>query len=122
MMRGDQQKIYHKGSNGKINAFITLLYPSNKVKFTTSKSRTSYDFINHLRKINHYIKNNKVKRLILVIDNASYKQNNRTIHTKTIRLDDCDIFTKTFAKSKSSGDKSEQKFKERCVCVPITTI
>jgi transposase len=72
MMRGDQQKIYHKGSNGKINAFITLLYPSNKVKFTTSKSRTSYDFINHLRKINHYIKNNKVKRLILVIDNASF--------------------------------------------------
>ncbi|MGC1928961.1 MAG: hypothetical protein WA667_08300, partial [Candidatus Nitrosopolaris sp.] len=35
----------HKGSTRKINAFITLLYPSNKIKFKISKSRTSTDFI-----------------------------------------------------------------------------
>jgi hypothetical protein len=35
MMKGEQQKIYHKGSNRKINAFITLLHPSNKIKFKT---------------------------------------------------------------------------------------
>jgi hypothetical protein len=33
MMKGEQQKIFHKGLNEKINAFITLLYPSNKIKF-----------------------------------------------------------------------------------------
>ena len=50
MMKGDQQKIFHKGSNRKINAFITLIYPSNKVKFKITKSRTSKDFIDHLKK------------------------------------------------------------------------
>jgi hypothetical protein len=71
-MKGEQQKIYHKGSNRKINAFITLLYPSNKIKFKISKSRTSTDFIDHLRNIGSYIKKNKIKRFILVTDNASF--------------------------------------------------
>jgi transposase len=73
MMKGTQQKIFHKGSNRKINAFITLLYPSsNKIKFKISNSRTSTDFIDHLRNIRDYIKNNKIKRFILVTDNASF--------------------------------------------------
>jgi len=50
-MKGEQQKVFYKGSNTKINAFITLLYPSNKIKFKISKSRTSADFINHLSSI-----------------------------------------------------------------------
>ena len=72
MMKGEQQKIYHKGSNRKINAFITLLYPSNKIKFNISKSRTSADFINHVISIRSYVKKNKIKRFILVTDNASF--------------------------------------------------
>src|SRR5215831_14107991 len=78
MMKGDQQKIYHKGSNRKINAFITLLYPSNKIKFKISKSRTSADFINHLKSIGNYIKNNKIKRFILVTDNATFHVSRKT--------------------------------------------
>ena len=35
MKRGEQQKILHKGTNDKVNAFITLLYPLNKIKFNT---------------------------------------------------------------------------------------
>lgn len=68
MMKGYQQKIFHKGSNAKVNAFITLIYPLNKVKFKISKSRISYYFINHLRSIKCYVIKNKVKRFILVID------------------------------------------------------
>ena len=78
MMKGYQQKIFHKGSNAKVNAFITLIYPLNKVKFKISKSRTSKDFINHLRSIKHYVKTNKVKRFILVIDNASFHVSRKT--------------------------------------------
>jgi transposase len=78
MMRGEQQKIFHKGSNAKINAFITLIYPLNKVKFKISKSRTSKDFINHLRSIKYYVKTNKVKRFILVTDNASFHISRKT--------------------------------------------
>ena len=73
-----QQKIYHKGLNEKINAFITLLYPSNKIKFKISKSRTSTDFIDHLRNIRNYVKKNKVKRFILVTDNASFHVSRQT--------------------------------------------
>jgi putative transposase len=78
MMKGEQQKIFHKGSDAKINAFITLLYPSNKIKFKISKSRTSADFIDHLRNIGSYIKKNKIKRFILVTDNASFHVSRKT--------------------------------------------
>jgi hypothetical protein len=78
MMKGEQQKILHKGSNAKINAFITLLYSSNRIKFKITKSRTSTDFIDHLRNIGDYIKKNKIKRFILVTDNASFHVSRKT--------------------------------------------
>lgn len=68
MMEGYQQKIFYKGSNAKVDAFITFTYPLNKVKFKISKSITSSDFIGHLRSIKYYVKTNKVKRFILVTD------------------------------------------------------
>ena len=78
MMKGIQEKIFHKGSNRKINAFITILYPSNKIKFKISKSRTSTDFIDHLKNIRNYVKKNKIKRFILVTDNASFHVSRKT--------------------------------------------
>lgn len=77
-MKGEQQKIFHKSSNRKINAFISLLYPSNKIKFKISKSRTSTDFIDHLRSMRNYIKKNEIKRFILVTDNASFHVSRKT--------------------------------------------
>jgi DDE superfamily endonuclease len=78
MMKGIQEKIFHKGSNRKINTFITLFYPSNKIKFKLSKFRTSTDFIDHLKTIRNYVKKNKIKRFILVIDNASFHVSRKT--------------------------------------------
>jgi hypothetical protein len=78
MMEGYQQKIFYKGSNAKVNAFITFTYPLNKVKFKISKSRTSGDFIGHLRSIKYYVKTNKVKSFFLVIDNASFHVSRNT--------------------------------------------
>ena len=77
-MKGEQQKILHKGSNDKVNAFITLLYPLNGIKFTTSKTRNSTDFINHLKSIKRYVRKRNVKRFILVIDNASFHVSKKT--------------------------------------------
>jgi transposase len=77
-MTGEQQKIFYKGSNIKINAFITLIYPSNKIKFNISKSRTSSNFIDHLRSIKCYVKKNEIKRFILVTDNASFHVSRKT--------------------------------------------
>lgn len=78
-MKGEQQKILHKGSNDKVNAFITLLYPLNGIKFTTSKTRNSSDFINHLNSIKRYVLQRTIKRFILVReDNASFHVSNKT--------------------------------------------
>jgi DDE superfamily endonuclease len=78
MKRGEQQKILHKGSNDKVNVFITLLYPLNGIKFTTSKTRNSNDFIHHLNSIKRYVLKRSIKRFILVIDNASFHLSNKT--------------------------------------------
>jgi transposase len=78
-MKGEQQRIYYKGSNTKINAFITLTYPSIKIKFKISKSRASNDFIDYLRSIKHYVKRNKIKRFIMATDNnASFHVSRKT--------------------------------------------
>lgn len=79
-MKGEQQKIHHKGTNDKVNAFITLLYPHlhNRIKFNTGKTRNSNDFINHLRSIKRYVLERNVKRFILVIDNASFHVSKKT--------------------------------------------
>ena len=79
MKRGEQQKILHKGSNDKVNVFITLLYSMNGIKFTTSKTRnSSNDFINHLNSIKRYVLKRSIKRFILVIDNASFHVSKKT--------------------------------------------
>ncbi|CAN5684176.1 hypothetical protein BH23THE1_BH23THE1_07840 [soil metagenome] len=79
MMNGGQQKIHHKGTNNKVKAFITLLYPLNKIKFnTTGKTRNSNDFINHLRNIKMYVIKRGIKRFILIIDNASFHASKKT--------------------------------------------
>jgi len=78
MMKGEQQKIFHNGLNRKINAFITLLYPSNKIKFKISKSRTSTDFIGHIKSIRDYVRKNRIKRFILITDNASFHVSKKT--------------------------------------------
>ncbi|MGA8080266.1 MAG: hypothetical protein WB988_00250, partial [Candidatus Nitrosopolaris sp.] len=51
---------------------------NDKIKFKISKSRTSADFINHLRSIGNYIKNDKIKRFILVTDNATFHVSRKT--------------------------------------------
>jgi len=78
MKKGEQQKILHKGSNDKINVFITLLYPLNGIKFNTSKTRNSNDFIAHLKSIKMYVQKISIKRFILVIDNASFHVTKKT--------------------------------------------
>ncbi len=77
-MKGILEKLFHKGSNRKINAFITPLYPSNKIKFKISKSRTSTDFLDHLKNIRNYVKKNRIKRSILITDNASFHVSRKT--------------------------------------------
>lgn len=77
-MKGEQQRVLHQGFSDKVNAFITLLYPQNGIKFNISNTRNSNDFINHLKSIKRYIRKRHVKRFILVIDNASFHVSKKT--------------------------------------------
>ncbi|MGE5634172.1 MAG: transposase, partial [Deltaproteobacteria bacterium] len=45
---------------------------------TTSKTRNSNDFINHLNSIKRYVLKRSIKRFILVIDNASFHVSKKT--------------------------------------------
>lgn len=78
MKREEQKEIIHKGTKEKVNAFITLLYPYNGIKFNTSKTRNSKDYINHLRNIKRYVLKRGIRRFILVIDNASFHISKKT--------------------------------------------
>ncbi|MGD9535372.1 MAG: transposase [Candidatus Nitrosocosmicus sp.] len=79
MMKGKQQKIVHQGTKKeKVNAFITLLYPYNGIKFNTSKTRNSVDCINHIKNIKRYVLKRGIRRFILVIDNASFHISKKT--------------------------------------------
>jgi hypothetical protein len=78
LIKGEQQKVLHKGTNDKVNAFITLLYPLNKIKFNTGKTRNSNDFINHLKNIKRYAPKKSIRQCILSIDNASFHASKKT--------------------------------------------
>ncbi len=66
-MKGKQQKVLHKGTNDKVNAFITLLYPYNGIKFNTSRTRNSDDFINHIKNIKRYVLKRASNDLFLLL-------------------------------------------------------
>ncbi len=115
--RGEQQKILHKGSNDKVNVFITLLYPMNGIKFTTSKTINSNDFINHLNSIKRYVRKRSIEiyscnRQCII----SCKQKDKTVYGKTGILANCTISTNPGTIPESSRNKSKQKSEERCMC------
>ena len=119
MKKGEQQKILHKGFNDKVNVFITLLYPLNGIKFTTSKTRNSNDFINHLNSIKRYVPQEKYQEIYSCNRQCiiSCKQKDKTVYRKTIRrLVNCTISTNTCTIPESSRNKSKQKSEERCMC------
>ena len=87
MKRGEQQSILHKGSKNKDNVFITPLYPLNGIKFTTSRTRNSNDFINHLKSIKRYVLKRSIRRFILMIDNASFHVSKKTKRYMEIQSD-----------------------------------
>ena len=46
------------------------------------RCRTSTDFIDHLKNIRNYVKRNRIKRFILITDNASFHISRKVKHYK----------------------------------------
>lgn len=71
---GEQQRIEHNGSRGKFSAYISMVWPDEKlVTYDFNDKMDSMNTINHLENLKiHIMKNARWKRLILIWDNASY--------------------------------------------------
>jgi hypothetical protein len=70
MLKGTQSKVHTPGLNRRINVFITLLWPSKRLRYNIYKRRRAIEFKRHLRCLIDYVKRNGYRRLILITDNA----------------------------------------------------
>jgi len=78
MPKGEQRTIQTPGRNRRINIFITLLWPSRKALYSICRKRRSLEFKEHLRSLLRYVRRNGLKRLILIMDNASIHKSRET--------------------------------------------
>jgi len=70
---GEQQKIEHTGSRKRFSAYISMVWPEEKLMYNFYDEMNSINTIDHLENLKSYItKNGLWKRLILIWDNASY--------------------------------------------------
>jgi transposase len=86
MPRGVQLEIPTPGINRRINAFITAFWPSKRIRYSVYKRRRSIEFIKHLQSVLRYAKRKGYRRLILIMDNASFhKSRDATLFLQTHR-------------------------------------
>lgn len=71
---GEQHKIEHNGSSRKkFSAYISMLWPDQKLMYDFYDVMNSNNTIDHLENLKKYVMNNtRWKRLILIWDNASF--------------------------------------------------
>ena len=71
---GEQQRIEHTGSRKKFSAYISMVWPEEKLMtydfYDKMDSTNTIDHLENLKK--NIMKNDWWKRLVLIWDNASY--------------------------------------------------
>jgi transposase len=78
MPKGEQRIILTPGVNKRINAFITILWPSKKVIYSVCRRRRSREFKRHLRNVLRRMRSHKMRRIILILDNATSHHSRET--------------------------------------------
>jgi len=71
-LEGEQHKIEHTGSRKKFSAYISMLWPDQRLIYDFYDKMNSTNTIDHLENIKTYIVKNYWKRLIIIWDNASF--------------------------------------------------
>ena len=69
---GEQQRIEHTGSRKKFSAYISMVWPDQKLMYDFYDVMNSDNTIDHLEKLRKYVMKIRWKRLILIWDNASF--------------------------------------------------
>jgi hypothetical protein len=82
---GQQYKIEHNGSRKRFSAYISMLWPDQKLMYDFYDKMNSINTIDYLENLRKYIIKSKWKRLILIWDHASFhisKMTNDYINTQ----------------------------------------
>ena len=69
---GEQQRIEHTGSRKKFSAYISMVWPDQKLMYDFYDVMNSNNTIDHLENLRKCIMKVRYKRLILIWDNASF--------------------------------------------------
>lgn len=72
MPKGQIIEIATPGYTRRINCFITLFWPKKKIVWDCFNRRRNIEFRRHLSHIVDYAQRNKIKKIILFIDWATY--------------------------------------------------
>jgi len=74
MRKREQTHVRTPGKNRRINVFITLLWPSRRLRYNMYRRRRVTEFKRHLQRLIGYAKRKRYRRLILITDNAKAHQ------------------------------------------------
>jgi len=69
---GEQQRIEHTGNRKKFSAYISMVWPDQKLMYDFYDVMNSNNTIDHLENLRKCIMKVRYKRLILIWDNASF--------------------------------------------------
>lgn len=78
MPKGEQRLIPTPGRNRRINVFITMLWPSKRALYSIRRRRRGLEFKEHLRSLLRHMRRHGLKRLILIMDNATIHRSQET--------------------------------------------
>lgn len=72
MLKGRQDAIDTPGFNKRRNVFVTLFWPKKRFVYNIFEKRRSKEFKKHLSNVIAYARRQRMKKIILFIDHATY--------------------------------------------------
>ena len=79
MLRGEQRQVPTPGINRRINVFVTMLWPSKKALYgIRERRRRSKEFKEHLNNLLKHAKRHGLRKLILIMNNATIHRSRET--------------------------------------------
>lgn len=75
---GQQYRIEHNGSRKRFSAYISMLWPDQKLMYYFYDKMNSINTMDYLEKLRKHVIKSKWKRLILIWDYASFHISKRT--------------------------------------------
>jgi DDE superfamily endonuclease len=75
---GQQHRIEHNGNRNRFSAYISMLWPDQKLMYYFYDKMNSINTIDYLEKIREHVIKSKWKRLLLIWDYAPFHKSKRT--------------------------------------------